>query len=44
MVWICDEMVVCVVKEFYDGFYVNFGIGILMLVFNYILDGMYVIL
>lgn len=39
MVWICDEMVVCVVQELIDGVYVNFGIGLLILVVNYIFDG-----
>jgi len=37
-------MVVCVVCEFVDGFYVNFGIGLLMFIFNYLLDGVYVVL
>lgn len=39
MVWNCDQMVVCVVKELQDGFYVNFGIGLLMFVVNYVLEG-----
>lgn len=39
MVWICDEMVVCVVCELIDGVYVNLGIGLLILVVNYIFDG-----
>lgn len=38
MFWDCNWMVVCVVQEFEDGMYVNFGIGILMFVVNYVGD------
>lgn len=34
----------CVVCEFVDGFYVNFGIGLLIFILNYIVDGFDVVL
>lgn len=42
--WDCNQMVVCVVQELQDGWYVNLGIGILMLVVNYIFEGIEVML
>lgn len=44
MVFMCDQMVVCVVVEFEDGVYVNFGIGFFMLVLNYVLLDVMVVL